>query len=63
MGVFNPLSFAVFVGHPLINAYLFFLKAHRVSEAKTELLFAFPAFTGMTSGILQLQHEWDHLMV
>lgn len=60
---FNPLSCGSFVGLSLTNAYLFFLKAHRVSEAKTEPSYAFLVPTGMTSGILQLQHEWGHLMV
>ena len=62
-GAFNPLSCGAFVGLSLTNAYLFFLKAHRVLEAKTEPSFAFPAPTGMTSGILQLQDEWGHWMV
>lgn len=58
----QSLSCGAFVGLPLTNAYLFFLKAHRVSEAKTEPSFAFLGPTGMASGILQLQHEWGHLM-
>lgn len=61
-GAFNPLSCGVFVGLPLTNGSLFFLKAHRVSEAKTEPSFAFRVPTGMTSGILQLRHEWGRLM-